>query len=83
MFKAVVEITLKPGIVDPPGNAVKNSLQTLGFSEVESVRVGKRIEIKLDMADRAEAEKQVQMICDKLLANPVMEEYSFHVEEEA
>lgn len=83
MFKAVVEITLKPGIVDPPGNTVKNSLHTLGFSEVESVRVGKRIEIQLDVADRAEAEKQVQMICDKLLANPVMEEYSFHVEEEA
>lgn len=83
MFKGIVEIALKPGVVDPPGVAIKESLHSLGFNEVESVRMGKRVEVHLNAANREEAEKQLQKVCEQLLVNPVIEEYTFYVEEEA
>ncbi|GAA0302407.1 phosphoribosylformylglycinamidine synthase [Gracilibacillus halotolerans] len=76
---AKIHITLKEGVLDPQGKAVQGSLHSLGFPSVEDVRVGKYIEIKL--AEEDNAEKQVEDMCNKLLANPVVENYSYTIEE--
>ena len=76
---AKIHITLKEGVLDPQGKAVQGSLHSLGFPSVEDVRVGKYIEIKL--AEEDNAEKQVEEMCSKLLANPVVENYSYTIEE--
>ncbi len=77
-FLARVTVMLKPLVNDPQGLAVRDGLQALGFEGVEAVRVGKRLEVTLDAPDAAEAERRVRAMCDRLLANPVIEE--FHVE---
>ncbi|MES1158996.1 MAG: phosphoribosylformylglycinamidine synthase subunit PurS [Terricaulis silvestris] len=75
-MKAIVTVGLKPGVLDVQGKAVAGALQGLGFPAVQGVRVGKIIEIELDGAlDAATAEAQVKEMCDKLLANPVIESY--------
>lgn len=76
---AKIYITLKQGVLDPQGKAVKHSLETLGFGGVADVRVGKYIEVKLDAKSPAEAEKQVKEMCEKLLANTVIESYRFDI----
>ena len=81
MFLARVIVTLKPAVNDPPGLTVMGSLKTLGFESVESVRLGKFLEVRLDTPDRAAAETQIATMCSQLLANPVIEEYRFEVEE--
>lgn len=72
---AKIYITLKAGVLDPQGKAVRHSLGTLGFSEVEDVRVGKYIEIKLKNMDKTMAETRLKEMCEKLLANTVIESY--------
>ncbi|MCF7921965.1 MAG: phosphoribosylformylglycinamidine synthase subunit PurS [Candidatus Marinimicrobia bacterium] len=81
MLKAIVTVMLKKGIFDPQGRAVQNGLGSIGFNQVKKVRVGKQIEIDLDMTDRATAEASVHDMCDKMLANPVVESYSFEIKE--
>ena len=81
MYLAKILVTLKPTVNDPQGLTVKGGLHTLGFDSVQSVRVGKYIEIGVDGADRAQAEEQVNDMCDKLLANPVIEDYRFELVE--
>jgi phosphoribosylformylglycinamidine synthase len=81
MFLARVYVTLKPTVNDPPGLTIKGGLHSLGFSSVSSVRSGKYMEIKLDAASSADAEAQVGEMCRKLLANPVIEDFRFTVEE--
>jgi phosphoribosylformylglycinamidine synthase PurS subunit len=81
MYLAKVYVTLKPTVNDPQGLTVKGGLQTLGYANVESVRVGKYMEIRLTGSSRAEAEEQVRGMCDKLLANPVIEDFRFELEE--
>lgn len=81
MFKASVRVTLKQSVLDPQGNAVKHSLHTLGFDGVKDVRVGKLLELEVDVPNREQAEEQVIAMCEKLLANPVIEEYTFSLEE--
>ena len=81
MFLARVYITLKPTVGDPQGRTVKGGLKSLGFDTVSDVRAGKYLEVKLQEADQSEAEKQVKDMCDKLLANPIIEEYRFDLEE--
>jgi phosphoribosylformylglycinamidine synthase subunit PurS len=83
MIKATIVVMLKSGVHDPQGNAVKGSLHSLGFKEVSEVRIGKRMEVWLDTSDRAEAEARVTAMCEKLLANPVIENYTFELEEGA
>jgi phosphoribosylformylglycinamidine synthase len=83
MIKATIVVMLKSGVLDPQGSAVKGSLHSLGFEEVTDVRIGKRIEVWLNTDNRAEAEARVSAMCDKLLANPVIENYPFEVEEGA
>src|SRR6185295_3991362 len=74
-MKARVVVTLKKSVLDPQGQAVGRALGSLGFGEVKDVRLGKIIELDLDSRDPAEAKKRVQDMCEKLLANTVIEEY--------
>jgi len=77
-MKARVHVYLKPGVLDPQGQAVATSLKHLGFDEVAAARQGKLIEIDLT-ADAEEAQKRVADMCDKLLANPVIETYDIEL----
>lgn len=81
MYLAKVYVTLKPTVNDPQGLTVRNTLQTLSFSSVRSVRVGKYIEITVDEPTRAKADAHVQEMCRKLLANPVIELFRYEIEE--
>lgn len=81
MYLAKVYITLKPTVNDPQGLTIKGGLHTLGFNSVESVRSGKYLEIKLDGSERADAEQQLRQMCRKLLANPIIEDFRFELEE--
>ncbi len=72
---------MKPMVNDPQGLTVKDSLHMLGFDSAESVRMGKYIEIKLDGENKKGAEKQVREMCQKLLANPVIENFRFSIEQ--
>ena len=78
-MKARVHIMLKDGVLDPQGEAVGHALGTLGFSGVQGVRQGKVIELDLDGSDKAAAEAEVKAMCEKLLANTVIEKYSIEV----
>lgn len=81
MFLARVYVTLKPTVNDPQGLTIKGGLHALGFSEVEDVRAGKYIELRLATEDRGEAEARVADMCRRLLANPVIEDFRFEIEE--
>lgn len=81
LWKAKVEVVLKPGVLDPQGKAVQGGLAALGFTGVQDVRVGKLIELRLEAGSREAAESLVDEACRKLLANPVIEMYRFALEE--
>jgi phosphoribosylformylglycinamidine synthase PurS subunit len=81
MYLAKIYVTLKPTVNDPQGLTVKGGLHTLGFDKVQSVRVGKYIQVRLDDADASQAEEQVREMCRKLLANPVIEDFRFELEQ--
>ena len=74
-MKAKVEVMLKPGVLDPQGEAVRHALGSLGFDGVGGVRQGKVIEIEIDETDPAAAEARLREMCEKLLANTVIETY--------
>lgn len=78
-MKALITITLKTGVLDPQGKAIEHALGALGFDGVNGVRQGKFIEIDLAAADEAAARAQVTEMCEKLLANTVIESYSFEL----
>jgi len=80
MFLARVYVTLKPTVNDPQGLTIRGALHSLGFADVESVRAGKYLEVRIAAEDRAKAEKQLAEMCRKLLANPVIEDYRFELE---
>ena len=80
MYLAKVYITLKATVNDPQGLTIKGALHNLGFTSVEDVRAGKYIEVRIDENDSAKANKQVDEMCRKLLANPVIEHYHFDLE---
>ncbi|MFD2045192.1 phosphoribosylformylglycinamidine synthase subunit PurS [Ornithinibacillus salinisoli] len=79
MRKVTVFITLKQGVLDPQGKAIQTSLHSLGYQEVQEARVGKYMELQVE--DGPDLEARVKEMCDKLLANPVIEDYRFDVEE--
>lgn len=81
MYKAKVNVTLRPSILDPKGKAAHHALQNLGLSEVQQVRIGKFIELDVDAKDKAEAKKVVEAACAQLLANEVMEDFEISIEE--
>jgi phosphoribosylformylglycinamidine synthase subunit PurS len=78
-MKAKVKVTLKNGVLDPQGKAIEGALGSLGFGGVDSVRQGKYFEIELAEKDRAKAEAQVKAMCEKLIANTVIENYSIEM----
>lgn len=80
MFKVKVYVTLKKSVLDPQGVAVKESLNSMDYQEVQDIRVGKYMEIMIAKSERP-VEEVVNEICDKLLANPVMENYWYEIEE--
>ncbi len=81
MFKANVYVTLKEGVLDPQGEAVRKSLHVLEYQGVEAVRIGKFIEVWLDAADEKAARTQVAEMSDKLLANPIIEDFRVEMTE--
>lgn len=81
MYLAKVYVTLKSTVNDPQGLTVLGALRNLGLGSVADVRVGKYLEVRVDEADRSKATAVVEEMCAKLLANPVIEEYRFDLEE--
>lgn len=81
MFLARVYVTLKPSVNDPQGLAIAGGLRSMGYSSVESVRAGKYLEVKINEAVRAAAEEKVQEMCRRLLANPVIEDFRYDLDE--
>ncbi len=79
-MKAKVHVTLKQGILDPQGKAIEHALESLGFKNASEVRVGKYVEFELKETDRAKAEAEVKQMCEKLLANTVIEEYGYELQ---
>lgn len=79
-MKAKVFVTLKNGVFDPQGKVVQQSLATLGYSEVGQAKIGKYIELDLNETDSQKAEKRVKEMCQKLLANTVIESYKIQLE---
>jgi phosphoribosylformylglycinamidine synthase len=76
VIKARITVTLKNGVLDPQGKAIEHALGALGFDGVGSVRQGKVFDVELKSADKTEAEAELTAMCDKLLANTVIENYS-------
>ena len=74
-YHARIYVTLRPSVLDPAGTAVQSGLAHMGYADVESVRIGKYIEVNLAADDEAEAHSQLDRMCDQLLANPVIENY--------
>ena len=74
-FRIGVHIVPRAGLLDPQGNTVNGALHSLGFASVKSVHVGRHIVIEAEAADAAQAESDVQQMCEKLLANPVTEDF--------
>lgn len=79
-MKAKVYVTIKQSVLDPQGVAVQGALHSLGFNEVESLRIGKYMELELGEVSKAEAEERVKSMCEKLLANTVVEDYRYELE---
>ena len=80
MFRSKVYVTLKKSILDPQGKAVEQGIHSLGFESISNVRIGKYIEMDVETDSREKAENMTKEISDKLLANLVMESYSYSVE---
>jgi phosphoribosylformylglycinamidine synthase len=80
-MKARIHITLKNGVLDPQGKAIESALEHLGFSDVGAVRVGKYIEVELKEKNAETARARAEEMCEKLLANTVIEKYSVAVAE--
>ncbi len=78
-MKAKIYITLKDGIHDPQGHAVHRSLQTLGFQDVKAIRVGKLLELELGEMEKTSADTQINSMCQKLLANTVIEDFRYEL----
>ena len=80
-MRARVHVRLKNGVLDPQGAAIARALAQLGFAGVREVRQGKVIELQLDENDRAEAEARVRAMCERLLANPVIETFTVTIDQ--
>jgi len=79
-MKAKVYVTLKKGVLDPQGKAVGSALKSMGYNEVKNLRIGKFMEIEFDGSSRQNAEKRLKEMCEKLLANTIIEDYKVEIE---
>lgn len=79
-MRAKIHVTLKQGILDPQGKAIEHALDSLGFKNTANMRVGKYMEVDLNEADRVKADAQVKQMCEKLLANTVIEDYRYELQ---
>jgi phosphoribosylformylglycinamidine synthase subunit PurS len=77
--KAKIHVTLKSGILDPQGKAIEHALDSLGFRNAANVRVGKYMELDLQETDKTKAEVAVKSMCEKLLANTIIEDYRYEL----
>ena len=80
-YYARIYVTLRPSVLDPAGKAVESGLKQLGYEGVEGVRIGKYIELNLKATDEKDARAKLEQMCDRLLANPVIENYCFELTE--
>jgi phosphoribosylformylglycinamidine synthase PurS subunit len=78
-MKALIKVQLKNGILDPQGKAVNSALNHLGFEEIQAVRIGKLIEMNLSVDDKQKALQIIEQACKKMLANPVIEDYTYEI----
>ena len=83
MWRAEIKVLLKPSILDPQGQAAEKALATMGYTGVDRVRVGKYLEVTFNAPDRTAAEAKVQELCNRLLVNTVIEDYTYHLVEVA
>ena len=81
MLSVKVTVTLKSGVLDPQGKTVRNALESLGFKGLVDLRMGKAMEIKMEGFSPEQARAQVEEMCQKLLANPVIEDYRYEVKQ--
>jgi len=79
MLKAEIYISLKESVIDPQGKTVKHALESIGYGNLKEVRVGKLVILKLNSRSRKKAAKEIEAMCKKLLANPIIEEYRFKI----
>ncbi|MBI4619423.1 MAG: phosphoribosylformylglycinamidine synthase subunit PurS [Desulfobacterales bacterium] len=79
---AKIYVTLKKGVLDPQGKAVRHSLESLGYKEVRDIRLGKYMEVKFGDIERDKADTRIREMCEKLLTNPVIEDYQFEISDE-
>jgi phosphoribosylformylglycinamidine synthase PurS subunit len=82
-FQAEIDVMPKKEILDPQGKAVTGSMKNLGLAEIHNIRIGKHISLEIEAADEATAHAKVEQACKNLLANLIMESYSFKVEEKS
>lgn len=80
-FQAKIYVTLRPSVLDPAGVAIQSGLKQLGYDTVNGVRIGKYIELSLVAENEADATAQLDVMCDRLFANPVIENYRFELQE--
>jgi phosphoribosylformylglycinamidine synthase len=80
VYRASVQITLRPSILDPQGKAVEHAIAALGINGVAGVRIGKQVEFTVEAGTDAAARALVEDVCRRLLANPVMEDFTFQLE---
>lgn len=81
MFTAKIKVTLRKTILDPQGKTVEHSLQSLGYNQISNTRIGKYIEMIIDVNSKDEANRIAEESCKRLLSNPVMEDYEFEITE--
>lgn len=79
-YQAKIYVTLRPSVLDPAGTAVESGLKHMGHEGIDGVRIGKYVELKVSAADEGAAQKQLDEVCDQLLANPVIENYRFELQ---
>ncbi len=79
-MRVKIFVSLKRGVLDPQGKAIERSLHTLGYGDVQDVRVGKYLELDVSASSAESAAIRIREMCDKLLANPVIEDYRFEIE---
>jgi len=81
VLRVKIFVTLKNGVVDPQGITIKGALESLGYQGIANIRLGKYIQMELNSKSREEAGKDIEEMCDKLLANPVIENYRYEISE--